>query len=171
MISKFGVDTWHLIKQKAGCDIADGGFLKFDAYPDESTMNLVMAASEIVGLSPAGVLQAFGAFFFSYVKDQGYDNLLHCQGSTVKEFLLNVNAIHKHLQSTFPKKMKMPQFWVEDNESGDGSLILHYHSKRGNLLAPVVEGLASEIASCQFGVEIKMARLKMQDEAGSAFTR
>lgn len=171
VISKFGVDTWHTIKDEAGCTVADGGFYKLDVYPDKSTVDLVMAATEVSGLSAEAVLETFGAFFVQYVKDEGYENLLACQGSNLKDFMANINAMHQHLQNTFPKKMTMPQFLVEDDESGDGSLLLHYHSKRGSLLAPLAKGVVVEIASSQFGYDIDMERLRTQGEDGADFTR
>jgi hypothetical protein len=83
----------------------------------------------------------------------------------------NINAIHQHLQTTFPKKMTMPQFWCEEDETQDGCLLLHYHSKRGNMLAPLAKGLVAEIAEFQFGVKIDMQRLNTQDVDGAEFTR
>lgn len=171
VINKFGVEAWHIVKQKAGCNVADGEFFKLEAYTDKSSLDLVMAASEVAGLTRDQVLEAFGEFFVHYIRDESYDNLLCCQGSTLKDWMSNINAIHQHLQTTFPKKMIMPQFWVEDSEQEDGSLMLHYHSRRGNYLAPLAKGLVSEIASYQFGFPIDMTRTQTQGENGAKFTR
>jgi guanylate cyclase soluble subunit beta len=171
VLTKFGVDVWHTIKEKAGCEVEDGGFYKLDAYPDQTTVDLVMAAVHVSGLTAEAILETFGAFFVQYVRDEGYDNLLRCQGSNLKDFMANINAMHQHLQNTFPNKMTMPQFWVEDDASEDGTLLLHYQSKRGSLLAPVAKGVMTEIASDQFGFEIKMERLSTQGEDGAEHTR
>ena len=172
VIEKFGIDAWHIIKQKAGCEVPDGGFFKLDAYTDKSSVDLVVAASEVAELTVDEVLEMFGAYFVHYIRGEGYDNLLCCQGSTLKDWLANINAIHQHLQTTFPKKMIMPQFWVEDNtESGDGSLLVHYHSKRGNLLAPIGKGLIMEIAEFQFGVEVDMQIIRLQNVDDAKYTR
>jgi len=169
VIEKFGVDAWHIVKQKAGCDVQDGGFLKLDHYSDKSTIDLVTAASDVSGLSVDEVLEAFGAYFVPYIIREGYENLLCCQGSTFKDWMININAIHQHLQTTFPKKMIMPEFWCEDQE--DGSIKLYYLSKRGNLLAPLAKGLVTEIAQYQFGLDIDMTRLTTQGVSGARFTR
>lgn len=58
--SKFGVDAWHIIKEKAGCKVADCGFYKLDVYPDKSTYDLVVATTEVSGLSTEVVLETFG---------------------------------------------------------------------------------------------------------------
>jgi guanylate cyclase soluble subunit beta len=131
VIEKFGKDAWHAVKEKAGCEVKDGGFYKMELYQDKSTIDLVMAASEVSGLSVDEVLYAFGRYFFHYIRDEGYESLLCCQGKTLKNWMMNINAIHNHLQTTFPKKMSMPQFWCEDHMASDGkedgSLVLHYY--------------------------------------------
>jgi len=127
-----------------------------------------VAASEVSGLSVPKVLEVFGAFFVHYIRGEGYERLLCCQGSTLKDWCDNINAIHQHLQTTFPKKMIMPNFWCTEGQ--DGSLILHYFSKRGNLLAPLAKGLVVEIAKFQFDVEIEMQQVETQGVNGSKVT-
>jgi len=168
VIKQFGVDAWHIIKQKAGCEVGDGAFYKLDHYSDQSTVDLVQAASEVSGLTCDQIYEAFGEFFVHYIRDEGYDNLLCCQGSTLRDWMNNINAIHTHLQSTFPKKMIMPQFWVEDGK--DGALLLHYHSRRGNFLAPLAKGLVVEIAQFQFGLDIDMTMTEKQGVDAAKFT-
>ena len=160
--------AWHLIKEKANCQVKDGNFLKLDHYPDKSTYDLVKAASAVSGLSFDDVLYEFGKFFVPYIIDEGYENLLCCQGSTLKDWMRNINAIHGHLQNTFPKKMIMPEFWCQDND--DGSILLFYYSKRGSLLSPLAVGLVTEVAKRQFDLNICMNKLTTQGEDGSMFT-
>ena len=45
VIAKFGIETWHAIKQKAGCKVMDGGWIRLQSYPDSVTLDLVAAAS------------------------------------------------------------------------------------------------------------------------------
>ena len=168
-MEKFDVAAWHQIKEKAGCDVKDGAFLKLDHYPDSSTYDLVKAAAEVSGLSVDTVLHTFGEYFVEYIIGEGYENLLCCQGSTLKDWMRNINAIHGHLQNTFPKKMIMPEFWCQDND--DGSLLLFYYSKRGSLLAPLAVGIVTEVAKRQFELDIVMDKLATQGEEGSMFTR
>lgn len=171
VLAKYGVDAWHVVKQKAGCEVPDGGFLKLDHYTDKSTLDLFAAAGEVAGLTVPQVLETFGEFFVHYIREEGYDDLLCCQGSTLKDWMTNINAIHQHLQTTFPKKMIMPQFWCQDSADSDGSLVLHYHSRRGNFLAPIAKGLVIEVASFQFKVDIEMELTQTQDVDGARFTR
>ena len=84
VIDKFSIDAWHQVKQRAKCDVKDGGFLKLEHYSDKSTIDLVVAASEVSGLTVDQVLEAFGAFFVPYIVNEGYESLLCCQGNNLK---------------------------------------------------------------------------------------
>jgi guanylate cyclase soluble subunit beta len=103
VITTFGLEAWHAVKEKAGCDVKDGGFIKLGHYSDKSTVELVQAAADVSGLTVPQVFEAFGKFFVPYINNEGYEDLLCCQGSTLKDWMANINAIHVHLQTTFPK--------------------------------------------------------------------
>ena len=170
VISKFGVETWHAVKEKAGSTMKDGGFIRHERYSDESTVALVVAASEVLDISVDTVLEAFGVYFMEFTRAEGFEKLLNCQGSTLRTWLSNINALHDHLESAFPSGMIKPVFWCEDDEDIEGSIILHYFSKRGNLLVPIVLGLVKEVARFHFNVAINMVQLQKQDVEGAAFT-
>mmetsp|Transcript_17828 Transcript_17828/g.51278 ORF Transcript_17828/g.51278 Transcript_17828/m.51278 type:complete len:143 (-) Transcript_17828:628-1056(-) len=137
-------------------------------YSDKSTVALVEAASVATGLTVDAIYEAFGQFFVEYIIERGYEKLLACQGSTLKDWMSNINAIHQHLQTTFPKKMTMPEFWCETNP--DGTLTLFYISRRGNYLAPIAVGLVKEGASRFFDLSLVMTMRSKQGVAGAKFT-
>ena len=110
VVTKFGKEKWHEIKEKAQCKVVDGGFIRHKYYSDESTVALVVAASEVLGLEVDAVLEAFGQYFMEFTRKNGYDNLLQCQGSTLRLWLSNLNALHDHLQSSLPKGFVAPVF-------------------------------------------------------------
>jgi hypothetical protein len=171
VLSRFSLDAWHKIKEKAGCTVEDGQWVRHKVYTDAETVALVMAASEVLGLTSEQVLEAFGKFFHEFTLAQGYSNLLDCQGSTLKLWLSNVNALHDHLEGSMPPGFTKPVFWCEDEEGSNGTaILLHYFSKRGSLLAPVVVGVVKEVAVHHFDVEIVMDRLSTQGESGSKFS-
>jgi guanylate cyclase soluble subunit beta len=170
VIDKFGLEAWHTVKLKAKCFVEDGGFLKLESYSDQSTIDLVAAASEVSGLTFDEVLEALGEFWAPYVAGEGYENLLWCQGSTLKDWLTNINAIHSHLQTTFPNKMTMPEFWVEMDEH-DESIILYYLSSRGNYLAPIAKGIVKCVAKAEFDLDIIFDKLTSQGVNGAKVTR
>ena len=171
VISKYGIEKWHEIKSKAGCQVSDNGFVRHQLYPDDSTVQLVVAASEILGLSVDEVLEAFGVFFMEFTRGEGFENLLQCQGSTLRTWLSNLNALHDHLESSFPPGMVKPVFWCEDDDNEEGCIIVHYYSKRGNLLVPLVVGLVKEVARFHFDVKVEMQMIQKQAVEGASHTR
>ena len=182
IITKFGIGKWHEIKRLANCQVKDYGFIRHEYYPDSSTVDLVVAASSILGLSTEEVLEAFGQYFHEFTRTAGYENLLNCLGSNLRLWMSNMNSLHNHLQSSLPDGFVAPVFWCEDEEEtvvdigGDcgrntvdgeaapqtNAILLHYYSKRGSLLVPLVVGVVKEVARFHFDVEIEMERLGMQ---------
>mmetsp|Transcript_19634 Transcript_19634/g.40397 ORF Transcript_19634/g.40397 Transcript_19634/m.40397 type:complete len:468 (-) Transcript_19634:213-1616(-) len=165
VLTKFGEETWHKIKEKAGCEVDDGGFLRYKYYPDSDTVELVVAAAEVLGIGVDDVLFAFGDYFIVYVQENGYSNVLECLGSNLRDWLSNLNSLHDHLQASYPKGFVAPVFWSEDDEeSEEGAILVHYFSQRGSLLVPLVVGVIKKLARCYFDIEINMEQLQLQDE-------
>lgn len=166
--SKFGEETWHKIKEKANCEVVDGGFLRYKYYPDSDTVTLVIAASEVLGISVDGVLEAFGDYFIDYVQENGYSNVLECLGKNLRDWLSNLNTLHDHLQASYPKGFVAPVFWSEDDPASsaeEGAILVYYYSQRGSLLVPLVVGILKKLARVYFDIEINLERLTLQDEA------
>jgi len=171
--SAFGEEAWHKIKEKAGCTVEDGGFLRYKYYKDSETVDLVVAASEVLNLTVDQVLGAFGDYFVDYVKMNGYANVLECLGSNLRDWLSNLNSLHDHLQASYPKGFVAPSFWSEDDEdfemmttgADSNAVLVHYFSHRGSLLVPLVVALIKRIARDYFELEISMEQLQLQDES------
>ena len=173
VIEKEGLETWHSIKKKAGCVVEDQQFLRRSYYPDGDCVNLIVAASELLSFPVPDLLETFGHYVIRHHFRNGYDDLLRCQGSTLRQWLSNLNAMHDHVQKSFPgEKFSSPIFWCEDCDEVQGSIQLHYYSLRGTLLVPMVIGIVEELASFHFDVEVKMTQLCLQDDenGGSPFT-
>jgi len=167
VLTKFGEEKWHEIKEKAGCEVQDGGFLRYKYYPDSDTVGLVVAASEVLGIGVDDVLMAFGDYFIDYVQENGYSNVLECLGSNLRDWLSNLNSLHDHLQASYPKGFVAPVFWSEDDEeltTTDGAILVHYFSHRGSLLVPLVVGVIKKLSKCYFDIEINMDQFELQDE-------
>ena len=78
VITKFGIEKWHEIKAKTDCKVEDGGFIRHQYYSDGSTVALVVAAAEVLGLTVDQVLEAFGQYFMEFTRQNIYVNLLSC---------------------------------------------------------------------------------------------
>lgn len=78
-------------------------------------------------------------------------------GKDLLEFLYNVDEMHAHLQKA-PRHAgcQFPHFHT--CTSPDGQLLLSYSSKRGDLLAPVTEGVLIELAPRVYKQRLSMTR-------------
>jgi predicted hydrocarbon binding protein len=132
---QFGEATWQEIKQTA--EIGVDTFISMESYPDDLTHRLVKAASLVLGLSAAEIMQAFGEFWVKYTAEEGYGELMDMSGDSLPEFLQNLDELHTRVGVSFPQ-LQPPSFACE--ATGEETLQLHYHSQREGL-APMVVGL------------------------------
>ncbi|XP_064636807.1 guanylate cyclase soluble subunit beta-1-like isoform X2 [Lineus longissimus] len=156
VIRNFGQETWEKIKAQAGIDV-EGRFLARVLYDDSVSYDLVGAASNVLEVSAEKVLELFGAFFFEYCKESGYDKILQILGSTMHEFLQNLDALHDHLQTIYPG-MRAPSFRCTEGTEV-GSTILHYYSERPGLESIVI-GLVKTIAVHLHKTEVDVSILR-----------
>lgn len=128
VVARFGSATWEKIRLAAG--IEDEVFLSNESYPDEVTYRLVGAASQVLGLSPNEVLEAFGEHWVLKTAQESYGTMLDMCGRNLPDFLRNLPNFHARVMLHFPK-LRPPQFNVTDETPS--SLVLHYDSHREGL--------------------------------------
>ncbi len=159
VVSKFGQETWDSIKKKAEVDVDT--FVSMDGYPDDITYRLVGAASEILKIPPAAVLEAFGEHWVLYTAKEGYGPMLDASGNTLREFLENLDALHARVALTMTE-LRPPRFRLVPVD--DSTMLLEYHSTRQGL-APMVVGLLKGL-SIRFNtpVDISHAAREGHDE-------
>ncbi|MBM3597303.1 MAG: heme NO-binding protein [Alphaproteobacteria bacterium] len=133
--SKFGEAKWAEICQKAG--VSDPNFITMVKYPDDVTYRLVGAASELLNVPAADILEAFGEHWTVYSATAGFGHLLDFAGDNLVDFLSNLDSMHTRVALTFPE-LDPPSFRVTDVTAD--SLRLHYYSKRPGL-TPVAMGM------------------------------
>ena len=161
---QFGIDAWNRIRIRAG--LPDEDFISMKSYDDSVTYDLVAAATEELGLPSETILEAFGGYWVEYTAVEGYGHLLDSAGSTLPEFLSNLDQMHARVKLAFPD-LQPPRFRISD--STDAGLTLHYFSHRPGLSA-LVTGLVKGLAS-RFGREVEVTpfRTGEGDEAHDAF--
>ena len=135
-----GPELWTKIVEQAGLDVPV--FVAMSAYDDDITFRLVAAASEVLGLTQAEVLEAFGEHWILYTGSQGYGPMMSAMGTTLPQFLGNLDAMHSRIALSMPE-LKPPSFACE--ELGEGRLLVRYWSERAGL-APMVTGLLKGLA-------------------------
>ncbi|XP_068701770.1 guanylate cyclase soluble subunit beta-1-like isoform X4 [Montipora foliosa] len=138
------------IIEKAGVELDGGSYLIHKIYDDEETLSLVAAACETLDLKLNDVLEAFGAHFLAYCVQSGYDRILKVLGRNLRDFLCNLDALHDHLATIYPG-MEAPSFRC--TETSDGTLLLHYYSKRQGL-EHIVIGLVKAVAKDMLNTEV-----------------
>jgi len=149
--SNHGDAVWTSIRERAGLD--DGSFLSMSEYPDATTYGLVRAASEVLGQPQEAILEAFGEYWVLYTSKKGYGEMLEMAGSTLPEFLMNLDELHTRLGVLMPQ-LRPPSFVCSDVT--EHSLTLAYHSDRAGL-APMVVGLLRGLGK-RFETEITIER-------------
>ena len=130
-------------------------FITMDQYDDDVTYRLVTAASEHFGWTPEAVLEAFGEHWITYTAHGGHVLMLDALGSTLPEFLHNLDAMHTRIRLTMPA-LQPPSFVCE--ELDEGRLLLHYWSDRPGL-APMVVGLLRGLGA-RLRVEVEAAHVE-----------
>ncbi len=156
--SSYGEDTWADIVKLAGLDI--DSFVSMESYDDAVTYKLVGAASERLEITPAQVLEAFGEYWTKFTVSEGYGDLITKSGSSVEEFLGNLDNMHARVELSFPA-LRPPSFRLERTDDG---LMLHYMSDREGL-APMVIGLLRGLGT-HFNEEVEVAQVKVRAEHG-----
>lgn len=155
----FDEATWEKIKEKA--EVLDQQFLILEAYPDDMTHRLVKSASQVLGLSSAEIMQAFGEYWVKFTATEGYQELLDMAGDTLPEFLKNLDDLHTRISVQFPK-LRPPSF--ECTEVAENVIDLHYQSTREGF-APMVVGLVKGLGD-RFHTEVDITQTQSR-EAGS----
>jgi Haem-NO-binding len=157
VVTRFGTETWDEIRQKAHVEV--DSFLSMEGYPDDVTHRLVKAASVVLNLTAAQIMEAFGEFWVDYTAQEGYGEMLDMSGDNLPEFLQNLDNMHARVGVSFPK-LKPPSF--ECNETDENTLSLEYRSEREGL-TPMVVGLVKGLGT-RFDTEVDVTQTKSREE-------
>jgi hypothetical protein len=157
---EFGESRWLQIRQMAG--VEDEIFVSTEPYPDEITYRLVAAASEVLGLPSARILEQLGRWWVLQTAQQGYGHLMKAAGRTLADFLVNLPNFHTRIEMMYPG-LRPPEF--ECTDILPGSLKLHYRSHRKGL-APFVTGMLQGLGE-MFATAVQISAEEV-DQGGGA---
>jgi len=132
--SRFGQDAWEVICRDAGCN--EPSFSPSFDYPDQMTIDLVVAAAKHANLSADEVMIEFGKYWVSHTGKKSYPSLFTLAGSNARDFLSHVDRIHTQVTQSIAGAHP-PKLAAEDLPNG--GLAIHYASERK--LCPVLHGL------------------------------
>lgn len=119
-----------------------------------------------LGLDVNTALEAFGAHFFQYTVQSGYDQILRVLGRNLQDFLCNLDALHDHLANIYPG-MEAPSFRCTEAE--DGGLLLHYYTRRSGLESIVI-GLVKTVCTDVLHTKVRVKIVAKKGENGSDHT-
>lgn len=128
VIDNYGSEAWSKIKEKSG--VENDGFLSNESYPDKTTYDLAIAASETLNLDIKDVLIAFGEYWILKTGQESYGSLMKAGGNNLKEFIINLPNFHSRVMLIYPN-LTPPEFKITDIT--DNSLVVHYISTRDGL--------------------------------------
>jgi hypothetical protein len=157
--TKFGEPQWDQVFKQSGA--TDEDFVRMCSGDDATTFSLVGAASDVLGLPASEILQAFGAYWTEFTAQEGYGPLLDAAGSTLPEFLQNLDQLHTRVGMMFPD-LKPPSFVC--TEVTEDSMMLHYTSVRDGL-DDLVIGLLHGLGK-RFKVDVKVEAVSSKCDTG-----
>ena len=146
---QFGEEKWQSVFEASG--VPEDSFLTMRSYDDDVTYSLVGAASEVLGAPAEACLEMFGEYWVLETAAKSYASLMDASGSSLLEFLSNLNALHDRITGTFLNYIP-PEFRVES--MGGNEHQIHYISQREGL-TPFVVGLLNGLSQ-HFGNELEI---------------
>uniref|UniRef100_A0A1I7X370 guanylate cyclase n=1 Tax=Heterorhabditis bacteriophora TaxID=37862 RepID=A0A1I7X370_HETBA len=136
-------------------------------YNDNETMRLVNSMANIIGIPVEEVWEAYGGFLIQFTMETGWDELLRAMASDLEGFLDSLDSLHYFIDHVvYQTKLRGPSFRCEPQN--DGSLLLHYYSKRSGLY-PIVKGVVREVARRIYDTEVIMKVQERKQEHLDAF--
>jgi len=159
VIKNHGSEKWDEIRVLAGME--DDRFVSLKSYPDKLTYDLVGAASKVLGADAESILIAFGEHWVLYTAKEGYGDMLDFTGSTLVEFLTNLDLLHLRVRNMMPN-LQPPKFeCVSVNER---HVELFYYSERAGL-SPMVVGLLQGLGK-RFSLELQIEQTAHKNSIG-----
>lgn len=164
----FGIEEWERICEEAGCYVKSGEFIRSVHYSDALTVGLVVAASKVLQQPAEVLLEEFGVHFVDFLEQKGYSGPIRGQGSTLREWISNINEPHRLLRSRFLQG-SLPEFWTEEDPSDPECILLHYYSTREGGLGPVVVGVVKASARKYFDRDVTLELILSEKPEKSEF--
>lgn len=151
-----GAGAWARVQRAAGCD--EPFFATSEDYPDETTERLIAAVADMTGEPAEQVMIRLGAAWVESVGVACYPTFFRLAGGTAREFLGNLDRIHRQITRNVPTA-RPPRFELE--ERPDGDLVIHYHSRRR--LCALAQGLLVGVAR-HFGEDLAVRKTACASE-------
>ncbi|KAI1727011.1 heme NO binding associated domain-containing protein [Ditylenchus destructor] len=154
MVRSYGDEFWKEAMQKAGFESGKENIVNHH-YPDTDTYAIMDTICQLAKVQKENMWETFGGFLIEYAMETGWDEMVRCMSPNLNGFLNNLDSLHYFIDHVVYKaNLRGPSFRCE--ESGDGSIVLHYFTGRSGLY-PIVKGVIREVARRVFNIDISMA--------------
>jgi len=155
----YGDDCWNSVQMRTELD--EDCFLSFRKQADDSTYALVGAASEILEIPGALLLEQYGRYWVDNVAKVQFSQIMEVTGKDFVGFVNNLDGMHKGISGTF-LGYSPPKFHLEKHD--EAYYRLSYRSVRAGL-TPFVSGLLQGLGShFKTSIEIKSIDTVQSDE-------
>jgi hypothetical protein len=124
----YGYEKWEAIRKRAQIEVEF--FLLNEAYDDDITYKLAIAASEELYISTDEILNSLGEWWVLKTSTQHFGSMMKAGGKDLREFLINLPNFHNRISLIYPK-LAPPEFKI--THLAESSLQLHYFSGRQGL--------------------------------------
>lgn len=149
-----GEAVWSKVLEASS--LTNDSFYSTQSYDDEQTFALVQSVSDVLNTPLDDCLELFGKYWLVEFAPQSYDMLLKAAGSSLFEFLENLNALHDRISTTFVGYIP-PSFQLE--RVSEQNAILEYRSSRTGMV-PFVVGLIKGMQD-RFNASIKIHNVEV----------
>jgi len=153
VVENYGTEKWSEICRLS--DFPDEEFVSMSPYPDALTYTLVGNASKVLGADASVLLEKFGEYWVLYTANEGYGELLNLSGSSLAEFLGNMDMLHSRIAGIMPE-LQPPKFKTRNLQ--ERSVELEYYSHREGM-TPMIHGLVHGLAK-RFGHTCTVEQIK-----------
>nr|XP_006822272.1 PREDICTED: guanylate cyclase soluble subunit beta-2-like [Saccoglossus kowalevskii] len=158
VLERYGEEVWEKIRNHAK---VDDQFINYNQYPDHATYALVASAAQTLDVSEDVVWELFGEFWVIWCMRAGFDSMIRALGSSMSEFIANLDYLHSVYMKTSYPKMTVPSFRVENLE--DGTIMLHYYSNRRGMKGVVI-GIVRAVGNIIFDTQVTIDVLDCREE-------
>ncbi|CAB3407957.1 unnamed protein product [Caenorhabditis bovis] len=163
---KYGKDIWEKIVYMAKFEVGTESEIAH-YYNDEETLRLINSMATIIGIPIEEIWEAYGGFLIQFTMETGWDELLRAMASDLEGFLDSLDSLHYFIDHVVYKtKLRGPSFRCDCQP--DGTLLLHYYSKRSGLY-PIVKGVVREVARRIYDTEVVMKVQERKQEHLDAY--
>ncbi|CAI5453055.1 unnamed protein product [Caenorhabditis angaria] len=163
---KYGKDIWEKIVSLAKFELGTENEIAH-YYNDEETLRIVDAMANVIGIPVEEIWEAYGGFLIQFTMETGWDELLRAMAADLEGFLDSLDSLHYFIDHVVYKtKLRGPSFRCDVQQ--DGTLLLHYYSKRSGLY-PIVKGVVREVARRIYDTEVVMRVQERKQEHLDAY--